>query len=321
MKWLRRKDTISLAWKYAARGSIWRLLSSERGALILEERDIAAKELRLTSLDGGAGTILWSTERYLARWWLSIETLHGDTLFLHEYATPDMPDHKSVIALNLADGAQRWSNDEMKFLFAHERAVYVSKDSYDGRSFYELDIATGEVLREVDDATVGALRPAGEPPSGVLFPVVVPWGENGAPEPSAAVMELVGRGPLAGEVEIIDAEGRWLIGWHERITPDDPASPLRHRFMIADAATQSVLYRDEIDSKVNVPVPDLFIRRNEMAYYIRERETLCAVRLAAARRDLDEENPSRVVDLDEAKPGRVVDLDEENPSRVHSGDA
>ena len=285
MTWLLHRDKLTLAWKYPARGSIWRLLSSERGTLILEERDLAAKELRLTSIDADAGTIVWSTDRFRNRWWLSIETLHGNILFLHEYATPDMPDHKKVIALNLLDGAQVWSNEEMKFLFAHGQSVYVSRDTYDGRTFHELDVATGEVLREVDDATIGALRPAGESSTGIQFPVALTEGGNDAQEASAAIRSVVGTRPVAGGVEYIDADGRWLIGWHERITPDDPSSPLRHRFTIVDKAKQSVLYQDDIDASVKVPIPDLFIRRNDMVYYIKDKNSLCAVRLATARRD------------------------------------
>jgi len=260
-------------------------VSSDRGTLILEERDLAAKEMRLTSIDAETGTIVWSTDRFRDRWWLSIETLHGNVLFLHEYATPDMPDHKKVIALNLLDGTQVWSNEEMKFLFAHGRSVYVSKDTYDGRTFHELDVASGEILREVDDATVGALRPAGESSSGIEFPVALTEGGNDAPEDSAAIRSVIGARPVAGEVEYIDAEGRRLIGWHERITPDDPSSPLRHRFTIVEKTKQSVLYEDDIDARVSVPIPDLFIRRNDMVYYIKDKNSLCAVRLATARRD------------------------------------
>jgi len=258
--------------------------------LILEERDLEAKELRFTSIDGSDGTIVWSTDRFRSRWWLSIETLHGNILFLHEYATPDMPDHKKVIALNLLDGTTLWSNEEMKFLFAHAQSVYVSRDTYEGRTFHELDIAKGEILREVDDATIGALRPAGESSSGIEFPLAL-TGEGGRDElaaESADVLSVIGSRPVAGGVEYIDAGGRWLIGWHERITPDDPSSPLRHRFTIVDKAGHSVLYQDDIDARVSVPVPDLFIRRNEMAYYIRDKSSLCAVRLGEAK-------PSRAI--------------------------
>ena len=101
---------------------------------------------------------MWSNAQFRDRWWMSIETVHDHVLFLHEYATPDMPDHRKIFALDIGDGKLLWSNDDMKYLFAHERAVYAAKESNDRRRFYELDLQTGTELREVDDEYIGVLR-------------------------------------------------------------------------------------------------------------------------------------------------------------------
>ncbi len=283
MKWLGRWTGTShaLAWNYSAGGQIWRLFPSADGPLVIEERDTARKEVLFTCLDAQSGAPLWSNAQFRDRWWMSIETVYDHVLFLHEYATPDMPDHRKIFALDLRDGNVLWSNDDMRYLFSHDRAVYAAKEANDRRRFYELDLQTGTQLREVEDDYLEVLRSTLAPRAGddIFFPRPYPGSEE---EEIADIIHAHSKNrPGIHSIETIDHTGGLIVGTYERLAPEDPGSILRHRLAVLDKSTSKALYEDTMDTDMKVGVPDLFFCRGAMLYYIRQKSTLCALHLMA----------------------------------------
>src|SRR5713101_5946050 len=112
MRWFTRGKTneIRVAWQYTTGGKLWRLYPSASGRIVVEDRDVERKKVSFTCLDQMTGRVLWTDLQFAEKWWITIDSIYHDVLFLHEYATPDMPEHKKIHAVDVESGRLSWSN-------------------------------------------------------------------------------------------------------------------------------------------------------------------------------------------------------------------
>src|SRR5258707_14789953 len=116
MHWFSRRKSkeVTVAWQYTTKGNLWRLFPSASGHIVLEDRNVERKEVSFACLDHQTGKVFWADVQFQERWWISIDSICSGVLFLHEYASPDMPDHKKIYAVDLSSGVLIWSNQAMK---------------------------------------------------------------------------------------------------------------------------------------------------------------------------------------------------------------
>src|ERR1043165_73152 len=167
------KNKLRPAWNFVANGVIWRLLISQNGYLVGEDRNKESKMVTFFCIHLESGEVLWQGKLFDEDWWMGLEARHNDIVFMHEFATPDLPEHKKIPAVDMMTGRPLWTNEQSKFLFAHEDRVYTVKDGFETRTFIELDLRTGKEMREVDTAVVNELRNSARPDHPVQLPVTV----------------------------------------------------------------------------------------------------------------------------------------------------
>lgn len=285
MAWLPRwkRKGLALTWTYSAKGQIWRLLRSRGNHLFLEERDIDSKTVVFTLLHAKTGEVQWSKNPFSEQWWISVEAIHQDVLFLHEYATPDMPDHKNVIAVDLNNGTQLWSNPEMKYLFSHGESVFATRDSYDKRQCFELGLYTGAPLREVDDTELDGLRARSivEVNTDAQFPSVISKAENEELPLPEHVRKFLSERDDIELVECIDRSPNWILAYYQRHTPVSGERWLSHALAVLAAGASPVLFEAELEKNMRMAVPDLFFCDDNMLFFISEKRSLCAVNLSS----------------------------------------
>lgn len=127
---------------------IWRLLISSSDKLIIETRDTEKKEVFFNCLDLQKGKKIFKNFQLEEKFWIGIEALYKDYIFFHLYAKPNMPEHKSIIAFDIASQKNIWQNDEFAFLTVYDEKVYVFKRKFEGQDVYALDYQTGETVQE-----------------------------------------------------------------------------------------------------------------------------------------------------------------------------
>src|SRR5689334_20968235 len=86
-------------WSYSTKGYLWRLVPSENGLFVIEDRDVESRKVTFACLDRQTGTVLWQGLALSEQWWITVDRIHNDLLFLHEYASPDMPEQKKIYAI------------------------------------------------------------------------------------------------------------------------------------------------------------------------------------------------------------------------------
>ncbi len=126
MNWLAgwKSKKLEPAWEYKTKGILWRLLPSRDGYIVLEDRDVETKTVSFACIRASSGEICWDDVQFDERWWVNVEAIHEDVVLFHEYATPDMPDHKKITVVDLNNGRTLWSNDENE-IYVCARAEYV----------------------------------------------------------------------------------------------------------------------------------------------------------------------------------------------------
>ena len=98
----------------------------------------------------------------------------------------------------------------------------------------------------------------------------------------AAIAGHYNAGTVAGPVEAVEQGELVIFDYHE-ISGSGPAqNALFSSFIkIVERATGTVVYTDTVSTGVQSVIPDLFFVLHDMLYYIKDRRTLVAVRLAS----------------------------------------
>ena len=257
-------------------------MPSGDGAFVLEDRDTEKKLASFTCLDQRTGTPIWKDIEFDEKWWMSIKMIYRGVLFLHGYASPDMPEEKKIFAVDLRTGALRWSNDEMKFLFVRDASVYASREGITDRRFYELELNTGEMKREIDEDALDALRndAAGDAGEVLRFPNVYHGDTEGAPLKDA-VNRATQKANTVALTEYLEEGNFVVVGWYENTGTNPMQQALRHRIIVLNREHRKVLFTDIVTEDAVVPVPETFFGLRSFIYYIKNKRTLTALDLSA----------------------------------------
>ena len=257
------------------------MLPSPDGLFVGEERDAESKSVSFFCLERESGTVRWSNVQHGERWWVSIEAVYRDVVILHEYATPDLPDHRKMHVLDIATGTVRWSNDDLKFLFVSGDCVYASRDLHDSRIFYELEIHTGSIVREVESAELNVLGEAITGIGEIDFPRVFDSAARDNSPVSRAIENATRSAKRIDLIEYIEKCGMLVIGYFDNVSDDPVGQVFNQHLVITDEETWNNTYEDDVTVNGSAPVPDTFFSMGNFLYYIKDKRVLRAINLSS----------------------------------------
>ena len=275
------------AWEFTTKGTLWRMLVSEGNHIIGEDRDAEKKSVSFFCLNGETGNVLWRNVQFHEKWWITIEAIHQDVVFFHEYASPDLPAHKKIYALEIATGKLLWYNEELSFAFAHNESVFASKDTEEQRIFLELDLRTGAVLGEKDAQYMNVLRETITPrEEQVEFPQPFDFSINGNAELKQHIEKAVSKAKNIQHIEFLEKSlqkdggqvGKLVVGWYDNVSAKLDQPMLNQELVVIDESS-NIIYRDLMNSEVTIAVPDTFFGKGNFVYYIKNKKTLVALRI------------------------------------------
>jgi hypothetical protein len=260
------------AWDFAATGIIWKIVPSSGRLIVGEDRDPVNKTASLFCVALDSGAVRWKGMSLGEHWWTGIETVHRGVIIVHDYPVPGMPDHKNIIAIDAARGERLWENRDLAFAFASGGKICGSKEFFERRAFYEIDLATGEVGSELTAAEAAGLRDAAEEG----------WGMDvGIPAACDTVADRIralfppGTGLVPGDSLMHnDTEISNVYESSPGGAPGTAAPGLREHIVALDARTGSVLRRDIVCDGLSVPAGTTFFRAEERVLYVKDRAIL-----------------------------------------------
>ncbi len=264
-----------VAWRYQPGGVIWSIHPAGRGKIVGEERDVARKATRFFCIELRGGRIQWDKKSFEEPWWVGIEAVHRDVMFLHGFVTPELPVHRGVTAVDLVTGRKLWSHATFTFACPGEHGVVVKQEAYDGDGLLEVDLRTGSVL-----GTPSSPPEVKPPLSDDAFVIPVPLQETGsvADLPVRGIRRFLQDKEVAGEPEAVLLGEAVVFSYYEYAPrAAGTGDGLRHRLAAIDRASGTVVYDDVLDETRSTIVPDSFFIAENMLCYVRERTQLTAV--------------------------------------------
>ena len=279
-----RSERLVPDWSYQAGGVIWRILFSDQSRIIGESRSQEKKAASFFCLDEQTGKPEWEDLRLDEPWWIGIEAVVGNTLLLHTYTAPDMPEHRGIQAFDIETGKLRWSNDEATFWFGVGDRLFGYRDFFERRVGYEIDLQTGEVTKTYDDSLqeLHDLRgqlPAGQSGQELKFPEIL-QADEGEPKVRTLVNRVTRSGRIVGNVEFVEEED--LVSFNFHVGSGKPASEtpaLENHLMVYRVSSGKKLFSDVIGRNLKAYVPDSFFIRRPRLFYIKDQNALTALRL------------------------------------------
>jgi hypothetical protein len=275
-----RPRSLPIEWEYRANGVIWRLLPSGNGMFIGEDRGLERKEVTFFCLHRETGTPLWKNVTYSEKWWIGLEAVHGETIFLHEYSTPDMPEHKKIIAVDARSGKCRWINEQLTFIAADDRFVYGKKNLFEDDVVCELDVERGNLVREIDRSEIPKLHILTSPTHPQIeFPNRV-GSDYAMPDTLKTVFQRLGLNEdNRTGVEYLEVNDVLVVSWYEEMEDDAGDKNLRQLLNVVGWKKSDIRYSDCIAERVSAVIPELFFRMGNRIHYIKEKKLLRSLNL------------------------------------------
>lgn len=276
-----RRQAFRPSWEYTTKGILWRIQPASGGMLVGEERDIETRTASFFCVELSGGRSLWKEQTYGEQWWTGIETVYRDTLLLHGYASPDMPEHRGITGVDIATGTLLWQNSELSCVATLQGNVRATRTRGDTTVLCELDRRTGAMVREIGpDSPDGTASRHGSDEflNDVRYPESLPEGETARADLSWLISGANPAGPIAGPVEYVELGDRVVFGFHERdTTPVQDPPRFRSVLAVVRRARRVPLFRLAVDEAVPFPAPDAFLVVGETLLFVRGRRTLTAI--------------------------------------------
>lgn len=277
-----QKKKLSPLWKFNPPGKIWKILFADSSLLLGEARNIDLKSASFFCIDSETGTPLWSDLRFAEAWWVGIDGVHCGVVFFHEFAKPDLPEHKSICAVDLRSGKILWTNTDASFFFAYSGFVYAERKMFEKRIALKLSLSTGELREEIDDPdALMSLRQLSVRESGkdddVLYPELLAEDEKGSRR------DFLSRHIDFDQwrsLESIETPTHVVASFHAVTNLNMSESPaFTNQLLILEKSTAKKVFADTLNAYTKAIVPDSFFVRNETVYYVKEYSSLVAVKL------------------------------------------
>jgi hypothetical protein len=296
-----KKIKITPKWSFSKQGYIWRIMfgsSGSQGLIVGEHRRKTEKVASFFCLDEATGRTVWNDVTLHVSseetWLVGLEGIYKNTFLLHGYYDPSLPEHLGLYAYDVETHEPLWKNDGIAFVCITAGKLYAYKDvlsaGYAERSFLELDIRDGRILRDMGKANdeINLIRDASLAemiPAGTQFATHF---DDGQPEYSMMhdVIETFTDAPrVTGGLDLIRHDELMILGCHEQtdkiVTPVGgvPVKGLDYKLKVIDIEHANVVFQDTIAAGMGGFLVDGFFTKDKTLYYVKERSTLTAIQL------------------------------------------
>ena len=267
------------AWSFSTAHTLWRIIFSHNNFIVGEDRNTDEKLVSFVCLNATDGKVLWRDKTFSEKWWIGIEGVTNEHLYLHEFKKPDIPEHQGIIAVDLLTGTELWRNMHCTFLTATELFVYGFKDLFERRLYYKMNRQAGEIVEELQSL------PEDIEPNLQMEKVDFQFPRTAEDTAGDIRDQLRGAAPDEdGNIKSMEfAEtGKFLVVNVHMMLPGNKSGAMKNSLYIIDSSVKKKVYSDVLNESTPYPVPDSFFLDGQTVYYIKERKTLVSLSLANA---------------------------------------
>lgn len=271
-------------WVYKVDGQLWRILFSHGRLVAGEHRKNEEKEVTFFCIDSRSGEEIWSMSKKGEGWWTTTEGVHGNNLYLHAFAKPDLPHPKHITSIDMETGRVLWDHPELTFLYVRGDAVVAEKREFEQTLCHRLDPKSGEIRDTIyDRETIETERleaRANDPHVKLRFPEIYNPEYADHRLFTQCISAIRRKERLVDPLEVLPFGNHLIMCYHKlNSSQSNGNTPLTHELIIYDRNDLKELYRDVLFENASAPAPDGFFIRENVLYYVRNKTEFVAVTL------------------------------------------
>ncbi len=140
-------EKIKKLFSYDRGRQIFRLIPTETGKLLIEERDRNIKEAFFNVLIFIRGKKIFTDLQFDEKYWIGIESIYKDVILFHRFERPDLPNHKGIIAYDIKSQTVLWENLN-SFLYAGDDKIVFMTFESGIKGLVAVDYLSGELIED-----------------------------------------------------------------------------------------------------------------------------------------------------------------------------
>lgn len=248
---------------------IWRIIPTDNGKLIIEEREPEKKQVYFHCLALDSGKKILNNFQLDDKFWVGIEAVQDDIIFFHKFAKPDMPKHRGIFAFDIMKKEFIWQNSELIFLFILDEKLFAYKEKFEGRRYYSINTSNGEIIEEIgeDYERINNLRSKStlaESNGGYLFPEEFEFNLEVDNRANEFIKSLRNDFVLCGKVEYILKDQLLLISFHET----NSKGSLNNLFKAVDLSKGKYILEEVINKETSLFLTDSFFVKDDLLFLL-----------------------------------------------------
>jgi hypothetical protein len=251
------------------RRQIWRIIPTDNGRLIIEERETEKKLAYFHCLSIDSGKKILSNFQPEDKFWVGVEAVRDDIIFFHKFAKPDMPKHRGIFAFDLMKKEFIWQNPELTFLFILQEKIFAYKEKFEGRDYYAINLSNGEIIEDVgaNYELINRLRDESikeEENKDYLFPEVFETDSVADNRVNYFIKSLRNDFVISGKIEFIWKDNLLLLSFHEA----NSKGTLNNLFKAVDLSKGKYILEEVINKETGLFLTDSFFVKDDLLFLL-----------------------------------------------------
>jgi len=256
-------------YRFDNKRQIWRIIPTDNGKLIIEERETEKKLAYFHCLELESGRKILSNFQPEDKFWVGIEAVRDDIIFFHKFAKPDMPKHRGIFAFDLMKKEFIWQNPELVFLFILQEKIFAYKEKFEGRDYYSINPSTGEIIEDVgaNYELINTLRDESikeEENKGYLFPEVFEADSITDDCANEFIEALRNDFVISGKIEFIWKDNLLMLSFHVA----NSKGSLNNLFKAVDLSKGKYILEEVINKETGLFLTDSFFIKDDLLFLL-----------------------------------------------------
>lgn len=256
-------------YRFDNKRQIWRIIPTNSGKLIIEERESEQKQVYFHCIELTSGKKILQDFQLDDKFWVGIESVKDDYIYFHKFAKPDMPKHKGIFAFDIKTKKIFWENSNLTFQFMFRDKMYAYVEEFGGKKFFALNLQNGTVEDELGDnpLLINELRDqsiADNIPAGYLFPEVFSSDSLIENNTFDLISSLKTDFMISGKIEYLLKNGLLMMSFH---TVNEKGK-LNNIFKAVDLSGRKYILEEVLNKDTSLFFTDSFFVKDDFLFLL-----------------------------------------------------
>jgi len=255
---------------------LWKIIPTETGKLIVEERDIVKKQVyfQCVHLDTGKKILKDfqlpdTNEESLDKFWVGIESVYKDIILFHRFLKPDMPIHRGIIAVDINSKKFLWEDLSLNFLFNYDDKIFCTRVKFEAKIYYSINPINSKVVEDYGENfekinEIKNLSITAERNKGYMFPEIFEPGISDNKAVSSTIEKLRNEFVITGKVEFINVNNLLLLSFHTV----QANGKLNNIFKAVDLSTGNYILEETLCKDIDLLMSDSFFVKDDLLFLL-----------------------------------------------------